>query len=970
MAERKISELESTTDLQDLYTIGTDKNNNSKKVKLQFVKEAADYANAQGDYAKEVADNTAGNTGVNDYPAFSASGIYSAGDVVNYNGKLYRFTAPHQSGAWNGNDVVPTSINAESQRKLTELSAKKVIVFQVASSRGSSLLSMSEGEWGYDMYSDKPTLRTADGIAEAEWDTNTIYRYHNVSFCRKGNEFRLLDKFGTLSAYVTTTPAIADGSLYYDYASHTLRLIAEISVGASFPIQFAEETIFLYQKTLVKIQDNTIVQCLDSEEKIQNIVDILIPNMNLIDLSSINVEDGYFLGAAGEKTPISDKTYKLITYKIEDYRGGIIEVESRVLASNASYALLNSNGDLIAFGANNKPDGHHIITHRFIVPEDAVNLWLCHYGEDGSYSARVADAEAKDESYEAIAAKVTSLESEVNEHSSILNIRSNKIKLDFMVGYRKSEDLSIYVENGLFHTKPIYVNKGSIVSYSTGDSAPTIAMIVITDALSNPIKMISAGQYGQYHFSFVAEYDMYIEVGGYSAYKDTTELIVSSSDMFKDNYVLPEAFGAVGDGITDDTLAFKLAEISGKNILLSSEYVVNDTISLSEGQSLYGVSKATLLSTEEISLIRCTGRNKVSGIKINGNNKALVGILVTGPDCHISSCEIYGCYGNNSTQASGIQGIEADRLLIEGCYIHNIDAVIAGEATSVIGSCQGILLSRCSDSQINNCVVRQIDGREGDGIQIYGRNTDGSYLRCVTHINDCRIINCKYRSIKLQAEGIFVTNTIAETDIDTPTGVVLSFLAPKCEVHQCFFKAENLFSDFQVVEFSEDAKNCVLKNSRIEANGSGAYRCIHCNSSNARIEGNVLVNGVYGIWCPVEADRLEIISNTFYNYKYLGLFLSGTNEYGYSIIKGNVFRTEIYMSGSCSINLSNQKNYNTIIKDNIFCVVNIGNYIRPVSDILFPDADNKAILDCNVFMREDDMRVIGTINNVRIFPSL
>jgi hypothetical protein len=124
MAERKISELESTTDLQDLYTIGTDKNNNSKKVKLQFVKEAADYANAQGDYAKEVADNTAGNTGVNDYPAFSASGIYSAGDVVNYNGKLYRFTAPHQSGAWNGNDVVPTSINAESQRKLTELSGE------------------------------------------------------------------------------------------------------------------------------------------------------------------------------------------------------------------------------------------------------------------------------------------------------------------------------------------------------------------------------------------------------------------------------------------------------------------------------------------------------------------------------------------------------------------------------------------------------------------------------------------------------------------------------------------------------------------------------------------------------------------------------------------------------------------------------------------------------------------------------
>ena len=124
MAERKISELESTTDLQDLYTIGTDKNNNSKKVKLQFLQEAADYANAQGDYAKGVADNSAGNIGISDYPVFSESGSYAVGNVVNYNGKLYRFTAPHQSGAWNGNDVVPTSINAESQRKLTELSAQ------------------------------------------------------------------------------------------------------------------------------------------------------------------------------------------------------------------------------------------------------------------------------------------------------------------------------------------------------------------------------------------------------------------------------------------------------------------------------------------------------------------------------------------------------------------------------------------------------------------------------------------------------------------------------------------------------------------------------------------------------------------------------------------------------------------------------------------------------------------------------
>lgn len=53
------------------------------------------------------------NTGVGDYPTFSESTAYSAGDVVNYNGKLYKFTADHSAGAWTGTDVEETSIVKE-----------------------------------------------------------------------------------------------------------------------------------------------------------------------------------------------------------------------------------------------------------------------------------------------------------------------------------------------------------------------------------------------------------------------------------------------------------------------------------------------------------------------------------------------------------------------------------------------------------------------------------------------------------------------------------------------------------------------------------------------------------------------------------------------------------------------------------------------------------------------------------------
>ena len=53
-------------------------------------------------------DNLNSNTGVNDYPVFSTSTAYSAGDVVNYNGKLYKFTADHAAGAWTGTDAEET----------------------------------------------------------------------------------------------------------------------------------------------------------------------------------------------------------------------------------------------------------------------------------------------------------------------------------------------------------------------------------------------------------------------------------------------------------------------------------------------------------------------------------------------------------------------------------------------------------------------------------------------------------------------------------------------------------------------------------------------------------------------------------------------------------------------------------------------------------------------------------------------
>ena len=66
----------------------------------------------------------ASNIGASDYILFSTSSNYSIGDIVRYDGKLYKFTTEHAAGTWIGTDVELVSINSILTSKLTELDEK------------------------------------------------------------------------------------------------------------------------------------------------------------------------------------------------------------------------------------------------------------------------------------------------------------------------------------------------------------------------------------------------------------------------------------------------------------------------------------------------------------------------------------------------------------------------------------------------------------------------------------------------------------------------------------------------------------------------------------------------------------------------------------------------------------------------------------------------------------------------------
>ena len=59
--------------------------------------------------------------GLSEYPTFSESKDYAVGAVVNYEGKLYEFTAEHAQGAWIGTDVTETSLKNNQSKIIDKL---------------------------------------------------------------------------------------------------------------------------------------------------------------------------------------------------------------------------------------------------------------------------------------------------------------------------------------------------------------------------------------------------------------------------------------------------------------------------------------------------------------------------------------------------------------------------------------------------------------------------------------------------------------------------------------------------------------------------------------------------------------------------------------------------------------------------------------------------------------------------------
>lgn len=136
-------------------------------------------------------------------PAFSSSVNYTVGDIVSYNGKIYKFTTTHPAGTWNASHVTETSISDDAYLRVSGIT----INADGIDISGSKYVMISSGS-EFEVNSQNFELSSENGyMRSGSWmfnDTGITYLLNN----EENFKFGLWEQTGSSTSGLPDVPGV------------------------------------------------------------------------------------------------------------------------------------------------------------------------------------------------------------------------------------------------------------------------------------------------------------------------------------------------------------------------------------------------------------------------------------------------------------------------------------------------------------------------------------------------------------------------------------------------------------------------------------------------------------------------------------------------------------------------------------------------------------------------------------------
>lgn len=233
----------------------------------------------------------------------------------------------------------------------------------------------------------------------------------------------------------------------------------------------------------------------------------------------------------------------------------------------------------------------------------------------------------------------------------------------------------------------------------------------------------------------------------------------------------PKSFGAVGDGVADDTIAFKNAIAKLKNnakLLVNGTFKITETLNINNLENLVIEGQGVIIASNIERLLNFSNcKNlKVNNLTFEGINTPQCINIYDSLNCEINSIKIDNFIG---AIASGIRLYKnCSNAKIINCTIENILGTNVGYGILVE---QDEILNHSEFITIKDCYIKNIQPSEdGDGIKFLQKDCN-NYVT----IDNCTFVDCAKRAIKIQGNHNNVLNCkciggMTYTSIDFQTG--------------------------------------------------------------------------------------------------------------------------------------------------------------------------------------------------------